>query len=396
MNHFLIFGSHPLLSLAEAKAVIGGDRPVVEDRMAIFETDSWNGMELQERLAGTVKLGDVAAELSVRGLTAEKLADEIEAKPRNKKIEFGLTIYGGSPVQREKTKKLPLQLKRVLQERGHSVRWVTGEKGEVTSAAVSKAELTTKGYDFCIAFIEDRAVVGLTTNVQNMDAWSQRDFGRPFRDTETGMLPPKLARMMVNLAVGSSGENTLLDPFCGGGTVLMEAGLLGVKKAIGSDFDARQIDGTKKNLEWLAKEKILEEKKRKTIKLFVQPAEAIDRALKGELIDAIVTEGYLGRPLTGDETLPTLKQHKYEIEDLWQKALASFAKIQKRGGTIVCSWPVFVSSHGTVAVDLLEDVGRHGYRAVDPLEEWIDNPVTLTYARPEQRVKRNIIVLERL
>ena len=118
--------------------------------------------------------------------------------------------------------------------------------------------------------------------------------------------------------------------------------------------------------------------------------------MKGELIDVIVTEGYLGRPLTGEETLPTLKQHKYEIEDLWQRALASFAKIQKRGGMIVCNWPVFVSSHGTVAVELADDVGRHGYRMIDPLEGWIDKPVTLTYARPEQRVRRNIILLERM
>ena len=258
MEHFLIFGSHPFLSLAEAKAVIGGERPEMEDRMAVFDVKNWDGAVLQERLAGTVKLGEVVADVSIRDLSAERLADEIEAKPRNKKIEFGLTVYGGSSVQREKTKKIPLQLKRVLQERGHSVRWVTGEKGEVTSAAVVKAELTTKGYDACIAFVGDRAVVGLTTNVQNMDAWSKRDFGRPFRDMETGMLPPKLARMMVNLAVGSSAEKTLLDPFCGGGTVLMEAGLLGMKKAIGSDVDAGQIEGAKKNLEWLVKENILE------------------------------------------------------------------------------------------------------------------------------------------
>jgi tRNA G10 N-methylase Trm11 len=392
MKYFLIFGTHPLLSLAETKAVLGGERPEMAGGMAIFEREDWDGVELQKRLAGTVKLGEVIDELPVKEATPERLADLLEAHPKADRVDFGLTVYGGSAIQKQKLKGMPLKLKRVLQERGHAVRWVTGDKGEVSPAAVAKAGLITKGYDLCLAVTGEKVVVGLTTNVQDADAWSQRDFGRPFRDQIAGMLPPKLARMMVNLA---GQTKTLLDPFCGGGTILMEAALINSKaqnpnlKIIGSDIDQRQITGAEENLEWLVEQGIL--KTRQSITTLVSAVQD----LKGVAAGTVVTEGHLGRPLTGQETLPTLNKQKEEIEKLWREAFASLAKIQKPGSRLVCVWPVFASSHGTLAVDLYEEIEALGYRQINPLEGWTDKPATLTYSRPEQRVKRNIVVLER-
>ncbi|MBM3204672.1 hypothetical protein FJZ48_01670 [Candidatus Uhrbacteria bacterium] len=395
MNHFLIFGTHPFLSLAEAKAVIGGRRPDVADGMAVFDMEQWDGGRLQDVLAGTVKLGDVLWEGDVKDCSAEVLAKIVEEHPRAKKVEFGLTVFGASSAQKERMKKLPLSLKRVLQEQGRSVRWVTGEKGEVTPAAVAKAGLTTAGYDFCIGIFGARAVVGLTTFVQDADAWSLRDFGRPFRDEVVGMLPPKLARMMVNLSGVASSKHqvaSILDPFCGGGTVLMEADHLGIKELIGSDIDQTQIDGARKNVQWL-KDKALWKGKEPT--WMVRKAEEIDQHMK-QPVSAVVTEGYLGKPLTGHETLKTLTDQKNEIENLWRSALRALEKILRPGGLVVCVWPVWVSSHGTVAVDISKDLSRLGYKKIDPLAGWTDKPVTLTYARPDQRVKRNIMVLEKI
>ncbi len=392
MQHFLVFGRLPWLSLAESKAVLGGEAPLMADALAVFERDVWDAASFQDRLAGTVKLGDVILDLPVQEFTPERLADEIGARPRGKKIEFGLTFYGGSGAAKAKVKHFPLQLKRVLKERGHSVRWVTGEKGEITPAAVAKTGLTDQGYDFCVGIFGTRVVVGLTTHVQNADDWSRRDYGRPFRDEVTGMLPPKLARALVNLAVDGKREVTILDPFCGGGTVLMEAALLNQESKIndqkwhmiGSDIDRKQVEGAKENLKWLGLDRI---------EVFQYPAERIHEKVKRA--EAIVTEGYLGRPLTGQETLATLMEQKQEIEDLWRTSFRSFARIQKKGDRVVCVWPVFVSSHGTVAVDLREELKDFWYRWIDPLEGWVKKPMTLTYSREGQRVKRNIVVLER-
>ncbi|MDE1766074.1 MAG: methyltransferase domain-containing protein [Thaumarchaeota archaeon] len=56
----------------------------------------------------------------------------------------------------------------------------------------------------------------------------------------------KLGRCMVNLSRLKEG-NTLCDPFCGTGTILLEAESMGIR-CIGIDFDSKMCDIAKKNL----------------------------------------------------------------------------------------------------------------------------------------------------
>lgn len=60
-------------------------------------------------------------------------------------------------------------------------------------------------------------------------------------------LHPKLARCMVNLARARRGEY-MVDPFCGTGGILIEAGLMGAR-IIGGDLFRKMTWGTRKNLE---------------------------------------------------------------------------------------------------------------------------------------------------
>ncbi len=60
-------------------------------------------------------------------------------------------------------------------------------------------------------------------------------------------MSPVLARTLVNLSQASVGQ-TLFDPFCGTGGVLIEAGLCGIKPA-GADIKGEMVKGTKENLE---------------------------------------------------------------------------------------------------------------------------------------------------
>lgn len=63
-----------------------------------------------------------------------------------------------------------------------------------------------------------------------------------------GSMSPKLARCMVNLSRVREGQ-LLLDPFCGTGGILIEAGLIGCK-VIGSDINWKMKNGTAINLEY--------------------------------------------------------------------------------------------------------------------------------------------------
>ena len=69
---------------------------------------------------------------------------------------------------------------------------------------------------------------------------------RPF--FHPGCMSPKLARCMTNLARVKEGD-VVLDPFCGTGGILIEAGLIGCK-VIGCDIDWKMKKGTATNLEY--------------------------------------------------------------------------------------------------------------------------------------------------
>lgn len=393
MSHFAILGSHPRLSLAELRSVLPQNTPppTVAGSGAVFDSEAWDGATLMERLGGTVKLGDIIGDIPRNGLSAAALADLAAPLVARHSIDFGLTAFGQTRGTRSFAK-LPIDFKKELKRRGIASRWVTGKGGEdIAPAAVSKLRMTDEGLDLCLFIHGDAILVGKTTHVQDADAWSLRDYGRPVRDERVGMLPPKLARIMVNLAEPPRG-GTLLDPFCGGGTVLMEATLAtGAARLIGSDIDATQISNAKRNLAWLVDRRILKPDIAKRIEWHRADARDLPPTVAG--VDCVVTEGYLGPPLNGRETQPTLTKTADEITTLWRETLASLRPRLNAEARLVCVWPAFKTTHGTARVGLDAEIPDLGYELTDPLGGWEKTAGPLLYMRPGQRVMRRIVVL---
>ena len=79
---------------------------------------------------------------------------------------------------------------------------------------------------------------------------SLRDFGnrtptdRPF--FQPGSMAPLEARALVNIA-GARPEATVVDPMCGTGGLLLEAGLVGAD-VVGGDAQEKMVHGTRRNL----------------------------------------------------------------------------------------------------------------------------------------------------
>lgn len=69
---------------------------------------------------------------------------------------------------------------------------------------------------------------------------------RPFQHPSS--LHPKLARALVNIT-GIKENGALLDPFCGTGGFLIEAGLMGIK-TIGYDISRNMTNGCRENLKY--------------------------------------------------------------------------------------------------------------------------------------------------
>jgi len=80
---------------------------------------------------------------------------------------------------------------------------------------------------------------------KNQDDYEKRKTkNRP--ESHPSSLHPKLAKAMINLT-GAIKSSIILDPFCGSGGLLIEAGLMGMKIE-GSDLDRNMVNRAKINL----------------------------------------------------------------------------------------------------------------------------------------------------
>jgi tRNA G10 N-methylase Trm11 len=368
MNTFFILGSHPALSAAEILALLGQDGLVVPGasrHVLIVETPDDRPLDansLMARLGGTVKIGTVIADdlpLDAETLT-EAMAERLLAIPGTERRTFGISFYAlgaDTPERRARTaaanfKNVGMEVKGRLTAAGRSARWVKAQEGaSLSSVAVEKNSLLTEGAEFCVFLHGERCQLGVTSVVQPFEEFSAADYGRPDRDTLQGMLPPKLARIMVNLAVGPqlSPDTKILDPFCGSGTVLSEALRLGVTSVIGSDRNPAAIEATENNIAWV-REHHLASGSKAVSETMTSDAREIGGRLAPASIDAVITEPFLGEPRRGREKRGDIQRVLGELQRLYRDALANWRQALKPGAPVVIALPVHLfeeERHGT-------------------------------------------------
>lgn len=375
---FFVLGTHRELSIAEITAVTGiSSFASTQGDALLVDTDLPSQM-LQDRLAGTIKVGSIVGELKEwdKEACAELIASMIDRElPR---VEFGVSVYDAGDAHKAKelrlqSQKLGLEIKKNLKANGKPVRLVTSKEKTLSAVVVTTNKLLERGGEFVLIAQPDTILIGQTDAVQDFEAWSKRDFGRPARDAKSGMLPPKLARMMANLSGKEPTKSSLLDPFCGSGTVLMEAALMGFTRVVGSDISPKAVADTKTNIDWLALTQ-------PSVEILLSPAQFLDEKISGPF-DAIVTETYLGPALHGNEHAKFLKQNADALSVLYRDAFGTLGKLLAPDGTVVVAFPVFTAGAEPVATrKMMESVGFHV-------------ETVLRYERAGQHVARDIFVM---
>ena len=168
----------------------------------------------------------------------------------------------------------------------------------LSSAQIIGENLVERGTDFTLIVAGNTEYFGKTVWVQDIENYSKRDYGKT-RDMEVGMLPPKLAQMMIHIATPyptfpqrEKGDAAIYDPFCGLGTVLIESILMGNTAVYGSDISAENIEKTKENIIFA---KTNFKNALQISQMQVLDARGISSSPFLKHTDAIVTEGYLGQ-----------------------------------------------------------------------------------------------------
>lgn len=336
-------------------------------------------------LGGTIKIGRVIGRCQEDELV--KIISGELSEIQTKKI-FGLSYYSdeGDDERVDFVEQLGKTVKKHLTEMGAGARYVYNREAVLSSVTVTKNNLINKGREFIIIKDKNNYLVVLTLAVQPFEDWGARDFGRPGRDDLSGMLPPKLARMMINLA-GLSPDKTILDPFCGSGTILSEALTCGYLHLIGADISERAVSDTAKNIEWLQDRK---PELRAEIQIFAADAAEINKKIPSKSVDGIITEPYLGKPLKGREPKEILNQQADELKQIYLRAFTEFKKILKPGGKIIFIIPRFRTGNEWVKINCLKEIEALGYTA-EPLFSFKEKILLpLLYWRNNQHVGREI------
>lgn len=395
MKYFFVLGRNPTLSVFELLQLFHLQRnnyhvTDLSDEVVVTDLDrEIKGREMMSQLGGTIKIGRILKKMD---LDAEesKFLDIFSAvnfqkiflpQKRAGKLHFALSIYNGGADNKVLQKlagiqKNLLQLaKDNLKAEGIKCGFVGLKNRFLSSVSVVKNRLLSDGVEVVLIATADSLLIGKTDCVQDFSGFSKRDYDRPFKDKRSGIMPPKLARMMINLA-GKSNQKVIIDPFCGSGTVLQEAVILGYNKLIGTDINPKAIGDTEKNLNWLFGQYPALDRSSYKITVKACDVRLLESFISAQSIDIVITEPYLGQPLHRSPDEQAIQKIFFELEKIYFDAFNQFYKILKPNGVIIIIFPAFMINKKYVFLPILDKIKKIGFQVHNLLPiELKDNPV---------------------
>lgn len=424
MDHKSVFilGRQPAIGRAELESLFGAEHlePIGDQAMA-------SDIPLDEvpfdRIGSSVRLAKPLTVLPsiqwpmIIRYTAEQLPTYLDYLPEGK-VKLGLSAFG-LPAKANHLLRAGLELKKACKAVGRTARVVPNKEAELNSAQVLHNQLTGElGMELLFVKSGKQTYLAQTVAVQDINAYANRDQGRPKRDAFVGMLPPKLAQTIVNLGVGQrkpDSNNVVLDPFCGTGVILQEALLMGYG-AYGTDLEPRMIDYTRQNLEWLntyggegAKSlatgtpearnvlkntfrdpQVPEGKDFGTVNL--EAGDATEHSWSSPFT-AVASETYLGRPLSNWPNPEKLQEIMGTCNVIIQKFLSNLANQTPSGTRLCLAVPAWQAPNGRIHhLSTLDQLEVLGYNRVS--FSWASEQ-EMVYRRPDQLVARELLVITR-
>lgn len=443
-----LLGRQPALGIAELERVFGGQNVnPLSNLAAIINTDTLD----IELLGGTLKAGKVVIDLasgdwhSLSKKVIQYYLDEWSSSTG--KITLGLGAYGFEVGTRD-IQKIGLVLKQKLKSTDASLRLIPNQELALSTATShhNKLGLSPNKIELLMVRADNgRIIVAQSTGAQNITAYAKRDQQRPKRDTFVGMLPPKLAQIMINLALDQvesrrlkiedsshnkdtdgglppfieggildresqaprdgfqppverplrenggnptdlEGQVTVLDPFCGTGVILQEAAIMG-HRVYGTDLSDKMVSFSRDNLAWLARTHHL------ALSSDLHSGDAMTAKWR-QPIDAVVTEAYLGQPFSAPPSPTKLDEVRKNCNHIITEFLKNLAPQIKSGVPVCIAIPAWRDRQGDFThLPLVETVGQLGYKR----HEFTNiSQNDLLYYREDQIVARELLVLTKV
>ena len=387
-----ILGRQPEISEAEIERVFGNATPFSE-HSSVFDAPK-NYLPDIEKLGGSQKLGQVVLDLKTtdwRRASEEVIKHYREVlASRESKVTLGISAYDFDVNPRE-VQKIGIILKTKLKHEGLGLRLVPNQEQALSTATAhhNKLGLSENKIELLVVRGKTSTIVAESIGAQNITALASRDQGRPKRDAFVGMLPPKLAQIMINLSLGekvldSTSKLSVLDPFCGTGVLLQEALLMNVG-AQGTDLSDKMVDYSKENLTWIT------EKYRLPSNWSVAQGDAMTTKWQ-KPIDAVATETYLGQPFSAPPSQKKLDEVRKNCNYIITSFLKNIHNQIEKDTTLCIAVPAWIDKEGYFThLPLTNNVDKLGYEVVKLKSTQPSGK--LLYHREGQVVAREILIL---
>ena len=336
---FELSGEHPDLPTAEVIGAIEAENIGYSiydqfDQILVIEVPEINISQmstLADRLAMTWHIIEV---LGISGAEFEdilKMAEGIEFADQSSKTYNirAKKIKRKSPISSEEIER---GIGKILYDKGF------------------KADLTAPDIRYRAIISDSKCIFGKVLECVNRSVFETRNpQNKPF--FYPGVLMPRLARAVVNIARVRQND-VVLDPYCGTGGMIVEAGLIGAE-AVGCDVQKMILKGAKLNLDYYGVD----------YSVFLQ--DAGDMAIRDNCVDIVLTDPPYGRS--------ALIQAK-SLEELMMHSLKEIYRVLRFGGRAVlvseCNIESWAENAGFVVRDVYtQRVHRSLTRRISVLEK---------------------------
>lgn len=397
MNQYVFWlGTNPELSRLELLNVLARlplPYRVIRSHTRYITISSKNKLDgnFINRLGGVDRIGKVIRQKSI-GWTATELSQVLS--PTDKKMMAGLSKFN---LPKLDLMKLAKEMKTISRGKGIRLNYLapTGGKERLNAAQVIFNKLCQPPNAELTIWTDDKQFyLARTIQVQDIQAYERRDTQRPRRDPRIGLLPPKLAQIMLNLVPDLQDLAVVYDPFCGMGTILQEGWLMGMEM-VGSDASSAMVEASKENMRWLADSFTVEAKLKP--KIFQHD---INYSIPSEALrscDAVVTEPYLGPPLLAPPSKEEALKQLQALAKLYKKFFNNVRPLLAANGWIVMIMPAIVSQDQgkrelrLLARSIIDEVESIGYSC----KQLGAKSAGVVYARPDAIVAREITLWQK-
>ncbi len=368
------------LSVLEACSILRNSVHRAEapsERVSVFEIDPMLPESIAE-LAGSHKIATVTAEVrdSTRDISdlVDNLVPNLDEKSR--------IALSGYEIDEDDYENLVRSLLDGVRASGlRKVRLLRPRNNELQGEEV----LARQAVDVIAFPYHGGFGLGPTLWVPDSASMKRRGTQKPTPHPDIS-LSPRLARVLVNLAGLRDGQ-TLLDPFCGSGTILAEA-LYKSYRCLGLDSSASRVQDARENLGWLLGG--LGGGERYDVRK--GDARELFRLLRGSKVGAIVTEPLLLPRLDARPRTTTASGMIDSAAEVYSDSLASMADSVVPGGRIVIVVPIIQTMDGE-EVTMTLDGKKLGLRLYQPGPVGFEYPVRLSF-ESTRWVRRGVYVFE--